>query len=167
MLPSFYEPNIHQIGWCYISDFYNSNRTLKLTSNKDIQTHRFATCAANTSEQCSIKWRGTYRDSSKASDHLEVLDPTIDLNSRGVELSSMRCRAVCMLRDKVCVSEPMFIEFPSLAGKFLVSLADKISVSNLTFSISWIYKLQIQSPDLDGWPVTARSNPLSYDLSYL
>ena len=79
-----------------------------------------------------------------------MLDKTIDLKSRGDEFSAMRCRAVCTIRNKVCVSEPMFIEFPSVAGKFLVSLADKISVSILTFTISGIYKLQIQSPDHDG-----------------
>ena len=117
--------NIHHIWWCYISDFYKSNRTRKITSNRDIQTDSFATCAANTSEQCSFSWLGTYRDSS---DHLEVSGPTIDLKSRGVELSSMRCRAVCTIRNKVCVSEPMFIEFPSVSGEFLVSLADKILV---------------------------------------
>ena len=163
-LLSFDKPRYIIFWLYYISDFHKTNRSMKITSNRDNQAQHPFTCTANTSEHCSFSWRETYHNSFKSSD---MLSQTIDLKDRDVKLSSMRCRAECVIRNKVCVSEPMFIEFPSVAGKFLVSLADKISVSILTFTISGIYTLQIQSPDLDGWPVTARSNSLSYNLSYL
>ena len=91
-----------------ISDFYISNRSLEISPSRDNQAHHFVTCAANTSEQCTYSWRGTYSDSSKSSD---VLGPTIDLKSVNVEISSMRCRAECKIRNNVCVSETMYIKF--------------------------------------------------------
>ena len=106
----------HIILLIYVLDFYKTNITVEIITNEENQD-----CAANTntSEHCSFSWRGTYRDSSESSDHLEVLGSTIDLKSRDVELSSMRCRAECIIRNKSCVSETMFIGFLSGEGSFL------------------------------------------------
>ena len=52
------------------------------------------------------------KNSSRASDLLDVSGPTIDLKGRDVsEFSSLRCHAECRIRNELCVSEPMFIEF--------------------------------------------------------
>ena len=110
----------HIILSIYVSDFYKTNITVKITSNEENQSD----CAANTntSEHCIFRWRGTHRDSSKSSNHSEVFGPIMDLKNRDVGLSSMRCRAECRIRNKSCVSESMFIEFLSGEGSFLHAL---------------------------------------------
>ena len=113
-LPLFDKPRYFIfVDAIYISDFHKTNKTLNITSNRDNMAQHSFTCAANTSEHCSFSWRETYRNSSKSSD---VLGPTIDWKNRVVAISSARCRAECVIRNKVCVSEPMFIEFPSADG---------------------------------------------------
>ena len=62
-------------------------------------------CLANTSQQCHYRWRVT---SQSTKNPIEIIGQTIDLLKH--DYREMRCLAECLVRDKYCTVEPLYVE---------------------------------------------------------
>jgi hypothetical protein len=100
--------------------FYKTNRTRKITYNKDNPADRFVKCTANTSEQCSYRWHKPNHNLFEPSD--SIIDLAGQNSCQNIDLHLIVCQAKCKLRGISCVAEPLLLEFsPDKASKINIS----------------------------------------------